>query len=139
MYDSIPVDDMDFEDIEWQKWLQGLVNSGIYHVHVGESLMMCKFSMLNAFICYRQSWVFAKTWRRLMSSLLGQKILPVINLYNVKKTLVWPNRKFITMFVYHTVNQKSKVKNSVTLKHFQKWPNNQSVILALSPSISLIG
>ena len=30
MYDSIPVDDMDFEDIEWQKWLQGLVNSGIY-------------------------------------------------------------------------------------------------------------
>ena len=60
MYDSIPVDDMDFEDIEWQKWLQGLVNSGIYHVHVGESLMMCKFSMLNAFICYRQSWVFAK-------------------------------------------------------------------------------
>ena len=60
MYDSIPVDDMDFEDIEWQKWLQGLVNSGIYDVHVGESLMMCKFSMLNAFICYRQSWVFAK-------------------------------------------------------------------------------
>ena len=50
MYDSIPVDDMDFEDIEWQKWLQGLVNSGIYHVHVGESLMMCTFSMLNAFI-----------------------------------------------------------------------------------------
>ena len=50
MYDSIPVDDMDFEDIEWQKWLQGLVNSGIYHVHVGESLMMCKFSILNAFI-----------------------------------------------------------------------------------------
>ena len=30
MYDSVPVDDMDFEDIEWQKWLQGLdrVNLG---------------------------------------------------------------------------------------------------------------
>ncbi|XP_068694172.1 uncharacterized protein [Montipora foliosa] len=27
MYDTIPVDDMDFEDIEWQRWLQGLVNS----------------------------------------------------------------------------------------------------------------
>ena len=39
MYDSIPVDDMDFEDIEWQKWLQGLVNTGIYHVHACSSIM----------------------------------------------------------------------------------------------------
>lgn len=32
MYDAIPEDDMDFEDIEWQRWLQGLVNSkGIVH------------------------------------------------------------------------------------------------------------
>ena len=52
MYDSVPVDDLDFEDIEWQKWLQGLVNSGIYHVHVGASLMMCKFSMLKAFYLF---------------------------------------------------------------------------------------
>jgi len=28
MYDTIQEDDMDFEDIEWQKWLQGLINSG---------------------------------------------------------------------------------------------------------------
>ena len=28
MYDAIPEDDLDFEDIEWQKWLQGLINSG---------------------------------------------------------------------------------------------------------------
>ena len=28
MYDTIPEDDLDFEDIEWQKWLQGLINSG---------------------------------------------------------------------------------------------------------------
>ena len=55
-----------------------------------------------------------------MSSRLDQTILPLVNLYNVKKSLVWPNRKFITMFVYYTVNQKSKVKNSVTLKHFHK-------------------
>ena len=79
-----------------------------------------------------------------MSSLLGQTIPPMVNLYNVKESLVWPSRKFITMFVYYTVcllHCKSKVwcKNSVTLKHFQKCPNNQGVILALSPSISLIG
>lgn len=28
MYDTIREDDLDFEDIEWQKWLQGLINSG---------------------------------------------------------------------------------------------------------------
>lgn len=28
MYDTIKEDDLDFEDIEWQKWLQGLINSG---------------------------------------------------------------------------------------------------------------
>lgn len=27
MYDTIKEDDLDFEDIEWQKWLQGLINS----------------------------------------------------------------------------------------------------------------
>ena len=30
MYDTIPEDDLDFEDIEWQKWLQGLINSGTH-------------------------------------------------------------------------------------------------------------
>lgn len=28
MYDTIQEDDLDFEDMEWQKWLQGLINSG---------------------------------------------------------------------------------------------------------------
>lgn len=28
MYDTIRADDLDFEDIEWQKWLQGLITSG---------------------------------------------------------------------------------------------------------------
>ena len=28
MYDTIREDDLDFEDIEWQKWLQGLIKSG---------------------------------------------------------------------------------------------------------------
>ena len=42
-----------------------------------------------------------------MSSLLGQTIPPVVNLYNVKESLVWPNRKFITLYVDNTGNQKS--------------------------------
>ena len=45
-----------------------------------------------------------------MSSLLGQTILPVVNLYKEKESLVWPNKKFITMFVYYTVNKKSDAK-----------------------------
>ena len=33
MYDTIQEDDLDFEDIEWQKWLQGLINSGTVPKH----------------------------------------------------------------------------------------------------------
>lgn len=33
-----------------------------------------------------------------------------------------------------TESKESQAKNSVTLKHFQKWAKPQGVILALSPS-----
>lgn len=29
MYETLQDDDLDFEEIEWQKWLQGLINSGM--------------------------------------------------------------------------------------------------------------
>lgn len=35
MYDTIREDDLDFEDIEWQKWLQGLINSGTLQGRTG--------------------------------------------------------------------------------------------------------
>jgi len=36
MYDTIWEDDLDFEDIEWQKWLQGLINSGTLQGRTGD-------------------------------------------------------------------------------------------------------
>ena len=111
MYDSIPVDDMDFEDIEWQKWLQGLVSSGIYHVHIGESLMTCKFSMFNMFFS-RQSWVFAKKIKKANVQPSWQNNSSSGQFLQCKRILFWAKqgskqkrssnkgKKFITAFVY---------------------------------------
>lgn len=46
MYDTIKEDDLDFEDIEWQKWLQGLINSGAVPIHAS-----CVSQNTNLHVC----------------------------------------------------------------------------------------
>ena len=48
MYDTIKEDDLDFEDIEWQKWLQGLINSGAVPIHAS-----CVSQNTNLHVCLR--------------------------------------------------------------------------------------
>ena len=57
MYDTIKEDDLDFEDIEWQKWLQGLINSGAVPIHascvVSKYKLTCMFTW-STFISFFQ-------------------------------------------------------------------------------------
>lgn len=73
MYDTVQEDDLDFEDIEWQKWLQGLINSGVLHYWIWLSKiswfvtgkhMICQSWMLRQIINLQnteKSWNFAFT------------------------------------------------------------------------------
>lgn len=61
MYDTIKEDDLDFEDIEWQKWLQGLINSGTVPIHAS-----CVSQSKNLNVCLHGVLLLVSFNRRLV-------------------------------------------------------------------------